>query len=63
MVDSHNIKYSQISVGVRVGMQQQTDEKVKIEVIASTPNFLAALLWNLKFQHIIITKPLIEECL
>lgn len=42
MVDSHNKKYFQIDVGVRVGMQQQTDEKVKIEAIAATSNIVAA---------------------
>lgn len=53
MVDSHNIKYFQISVGVRVGMQQQTDEMVKIEAKATTPNISAALLRNFKFQQLI----------
>lgn len=36
MVGGHNIKYFQISVGVRVGMQQQTDGKVKIDAKATT---------------------------
>lgn len=53
MVDSHNIKYFQISVGVCVGMQQQTDEKVKIEAKAVTPNVLTAQLRSFKFRQLI----------
>lgn len=57
MVDSHNIIYLQISVGVRVGMKQQIDEKVKIEAKAATPNILLAQLRIFKFRQ------LVEECI
>lgn len=44
-----------------MGMQQQTDEKVKIEAKAATPNILTAQLRSFKFE-LIFEKQKIVNC-